>query len=84
MCLGIIVTFLSAASCAPAPDRASHTVEDYKRDAQLRREELARCTNDPGTVGSSPDCVNAREAERSASVGNLRELPALRLPPKTN
>ena len=84
MCLGIIVTFLSAVGCAPAPDRASHTVEEYKRDAQLRREELARCTADPGTLKASADCVNVREAERSVGVGNLRELPPLRLPPKTN
>lgn len=84
MCLGIIVTFLSAAGCAPAPDRASHTVEDYKQDAQLRREELTRCTKDPGTLKNSPDCVNVREAERSVGVGNLRDLPPLRLPPKSN
>lgn len=84
MCLGIVVTFLSAVGCAPAPDRAAHTVEDYKRDAQLRREELARCTSDPGTIRDSPDCVNVREAERSMGVGNLRDLPPLRLPSKSN
>ena len=80
MCLGIIVTFLSAAGCAPAPDRASHTVEDYKQDAQLRREELARCTADPGSLKDSPDCVNVEAAERSVGVGNLRNLPPLKLP----
>ncbi len=78
--LGIIVTFLSAVGCAPAPDRASHTVEEYKRDAQLRSGVLARCTADPGSLKGSADCVNVREAERSVSVGNLRDLPPLRLP----
>jgi hypothetical protein len=80
MCLGIAVTALSAAGCAPAPDRASHTVEDYKGDAQLRREALARCTADPGSLKRSADCVNVLEAQRSAGVGSLRELPPLRLP----
>jgi hypothetical protein len=80
MCLGIIVTFLSAAGCAPAPDRASHTVEDYQKDAELRRKELAHCESDPGSLGNLADCVNVREAERSVGVGNLRELPPLRLP----
>jgi hypothetical protein len=80
MCLGLAVTALSAAGCAPAPDRASHTVEDYKQDAQLRREEFARCTADPGSLRSSADCVNVLEAERSVGVGSLRELPPLRLP----
>jgi hypothetical protein len=78
--LGIIVTFLSSAGCAPVPDRASHTVEEYRQDAQLRREELARCEADPGSLGSSADCVNVRAAQQSVDVGNLRNLPPLRLP----
>jgi hypothetical protein len=82
MSLGIVVTVLSAAGCAPVPDRAHHTVEDYRQDAALRRQELVLCANDPGTLGSSPDCVNAREAERAASVGALRDLPPLNLPAK--
>ena len=80
--LGIAVTVLSAAGCAPAPDRAQHTVEDYRLDHALRREELARCGNDPGTLGHSADCVNVREAEREAGIGSLRDLPPLRLPGK--
>jgi hypothetical protein len=40
------------------------------------------CANDPGTVGATPDCVNAREAERRASIGSLRTLPPLKLPDK--
>ena len=82
MGLGIVVTFLSAVGCAPAPDRARHTVEDYKRDGELRREELTRCMTDPGTLKNAPDCVNVREAARVVGVGNLRDLPPLRLPPK--
>lgn len=79
-CLGIVVTALSAAGCAPAPERATHTVEDYKQDGQLRREELARCTADPGSEKEAADCVNVLEAERSVGVGSLRDLPPLRLP----
>jgi hypothetical protein len=81
-CLGIVVTAISAAGCAPAPDRAQHTVEAYRNDPELRRQELERCTNDPGTLKSSADCANAREAERSIGVGSLRDLAPLRLPPK--
>jgi hypothetical protein len=80
MCLGIIVTFLSAAGCAPAPDRASHSVEDYQQDVQLRRSELARCTSDPGSLKESPDCMNVEAAERTVGVGNLRDLAPLKLP----
>jgi len=80
--LGLVVTILSTVSCAPAPDRAAHTVEEYGKDARLRANEMKVCTNDPGTVGASPDCVNAREAERRAGIGSLRTLPPLKLPDK--
>jgi hypothetical protein len=82
MSLGIVVTVISAAGCAPVPDRALHTVGEYRRDPVLRRQELTQCVNDPGTLRNTPDCVNAREAERAASVGSLRDLPPLRLPAK--
>jgi hypothetical protein len=80
--LGLVVTILSTVSCAPAPDRAAHTVEEYGQNAQLRESEMRRCANDPGTLGTSPDCINAREAERRAGVGSLRTLPPLKLPDK--
>jgi len=80
--LGLVVTILSTASCAPAPDRAAHTVEDYAKDPDLRRIEMAKCANDPGTIQASPDCINAREAERRAGVGSLRDLAPLKLPDK--
>jgi hypothetical protein len=78
--LGIIVTFLIAGGCAPAPDRASHTVADYQQDARLRQEVLARCIADPGSLQQSPDCVNVREADRRSGVGNLRDLAPMNLP----
>ncbi len=82
MCLGLVVTLLSAAGCAPAPDRARHTVEDYRHAGRLRQKVVDDCTNDPGTLGRSPDCINALEAERLVGVGSLRELPPLQLPKK--
>lgn len=80
--LGLVVTILSTVSCAPAPDRAAHTVEEYGQDAPLRQSEMQRCANDPGTLKDSPDCINAREAERRSGVGSLRTLPPLKLPDK--
>ena len=35
--LGLAVTLVSAAGCAPAPDRAKHSVDEYRKDAELRR-----------------------------------------------
>ena len=69
-CLGIVVTALSAAGCAPAPERASHTVEDYKQDGQLRREELARCAGrqfDPTLIPHFLDGVEELREKRTAA-----------------
>jgi hypothetical protein len=80
VCLGLVVTLASAVGCAPAPDRASHTVDEYRRDAKLRELTFARCAKDPASRDVSPDCINAREAERLEGVGSLRTLPPLDLP----
>ena len=80
--LGIVVTAISAAACTPAPDRATHTVQEYRADEALRKAEFARCANDPGTLGESPDCRNVREAKRLAEPDSLRSLPPLQLPSK--
>jgi hypothetical protein len=81
-CLGIVVTAISAAACTPAPDRAAHTVLEYRDDAALRAKEFARCANDPGTLERTPDCRNAREAKRLAEPDSLRNLAPLQLPKK--
>lgn len=65
----------------PKRDTARHTVDEYRANVDLRREVFRRCTGDPGTLGKSPDCINAREAERLESHGSLREQPALGLDP---
>ena len=80
VCLGLVVTLTSAVGCAPAPDRASHTVDDYRSDAKLREFTFARCAKDPASRDVLPDCINAREAERLEGVGSLRELAPLDLP----
>lgn len=78
-CLGIVVTITSAA-CAPSPEAPHHTVE-YYRDHPADRAELmaAACANDPGALGKTPDCVNARVAASHADIGSLRELPPMGL-----
>jgi hypothetical protein len=80
--LGIVVTAISAAACTPAPDRAAHTVSEYRENPGLRNDEFARCANDPGTLADTPDCRNVREAKRLAEPDSLRSLPPLQLPTK--
>jgi hypothetical protein len=78
-CLGLVITFTSAAGCAPAPDLASHTVDEYRHDAKLRKLTFERCAKDPVLRDLKPDCLNAREAERLEGVGSLRNLAPLEL-----
>ena len=79
-CLGFVVTAVSTVACAPAPDQARYSVEEYRTHRELRQRELNRCTDDPGSLGKTPDCINVREAERIEGVGSLRALPPLQLP----
>lgn len=78
-CLGIVVTVGAAVSCAPAPDQAN-TVTYYREHADERAAQLKKCTDDPGSLGHQPDCVNAREAARLEGIGSQRDLPPLDLP----
>ena len=45
-----------------------------------REAKLAACSNDPGGLARTPNCVNARQAARLEGVGSLRDLSALGLP----
>lgn len=64
---------LGAVGCGREAAVARRTVEDYRADKPLREEVFQKCANDPGTLRNTPDCVNAREAERLESYGSLRD-----------
>lgn len=68
------------AGCTREPPPAQHTVAEYRANPTLRREQFARCANDPGTLQGTPDCVNAREASRLEAVGSVRDTPPIQLP----
>jgi hypothetical protein len=65
-----LTTALNA--CTPPTEKSRHTVEEYLADDALRKGQFSRCANDPGSIGETPDCVNAREAERRANLGSFR------------
>ena len=80
-----VVTALAAVgtvACTPESNIARYTVAEYRANATLRRDIFEKCVNDPGTLGQSADCVNAREAERLESRGSLRDQPPLGLRPQ--
>jgi hypothetical protein len=67
--------------CAKQPEVARHKVAEYRANAELRREQFARCTADPGALGSTPDCVNVRQATLLEDTRSVREMPPVKLPP---
>ena len=77
----VAMTSAGIVGCAREPPTAEHTVAEYRSNADLRRGQFARCTNDPGTLGKTPDCVNAREAQRVEDMRSVRDLPPVGLPP---
>jgi hypothetical protein len=77
-----VLFLLGVIACTRQPEAARHTVEDYRADKTLRQDTFKRCANDPGSLGKSPDCINAREAERLESIGSLRDSKPLGLDAK--
>jgi hypothetical protein len=75
---------LLLSACSQVPDRARHTVEDYRSDRALRDETLRACANDPGSLGKTSDCVNAESAAAFEGAGSLRNLPSMKLDPSKN
>jgi hypothetical protein len=79
--LATIVVAMSLVCCTRQPEPARHTVAEYHANPELRRERFARCSDDPGTLGSTPDCINVRQATLLEDSRSIRELPPVQLPP---
>lgn len=80
VCLAIGVT-MAAVACTPAPTPTPthQTVEYYRANKDVRAAKLSECENDPGALGQTPDCINARQAARQ-DTKSLRDLAPLNLP----
>lgn len=79
----IVVTLCAVAACAPVPNPATRPVAYYRAHPAALHAMLARCTNDPGDFGRTPDCINARRAARVDGIGSLGTLPPMGLPVKS-
>jgi hypothetical protein len=77
-CLGIVVT-IGAAACAPSPEPTHQTVEYYQANPQVREAKVSECANDPGGLGKTPDCINAKQATQIEDIGNVQDLPPMGL-----
>jgi hypothetical protein len=78
--LAAIVVAISLVCCTRQPEPARHTVDEYRANPALRREQFARCSNDPGALRDTPDCTNVRQATLLEDSQSVRDLPPVRLP----
>jgi hypothetical protein len=80
---GLLTTLAAVGlvGCAKQPEAARHTVAEYQANAELRREQFARCAADPAALGSTPDCMNVRQATLLEDTRSVREMPPVKLPP---
>lgn len=81
---GPIFALLLLSACSQEPERARYTVEEYRANDALREAKVNECTNDPGTLGDTPDCMNAFRAASLEGRGSLREAPPVGLDPARN
>ena len=82
--LATTVVAISLACCTRQPEPARHTVAEYQANPGLRREQFARCADDPGALRDAPDCINVRQATLLEDSRSVRGLPPVQLPPPPN
>lgn len=77
--LGLAIFVLLVGACSPQPEVARYTVDEYRKDDELRHRQVARCRQDPGTLGNNPDCINAEAAASFEDRTRLRDAPPVGL-----
>jgi hypothetical protein len=76
----LVSTSLTIFGCSKQEEPA-RTVSWFEQHAEERKSVLARCTDDPGHLAQTPNCVNAKQAESIEGIGSFRKLPPLGLDP---
>lgn len=71
--------FASLGACNDPGQPKSRTVLQFLEDPAALDETWARCRNDPGGIGDTPDCRNAGHAkERIMMLGRERAIQSLK------
>lgn len=76
--LAAIAAYGVLGACSQQAPHA-YTVDWYLAHTSDRTAAVEQCANDPGTLGKTPDCVNAFAAAQRADLGSLKNLPPLGL-----
>jgi hypothetical protein len=65
--------------CAKPAEQPAHTVSYFREHANERAALVKKCADDPGTLGQTPACMNAMQAEADEGIGSTEKLPPMNL-----
>lgn len=77
-----VLGLLELTACSRGAAEARQTVDEYRADPALRHAEVERCRRDPGTLRTTPDCINAETAASFEDRLRLRDAPPVGLVPE--
>ena len=65
-----------AADCSEtsSPEQ-TRTVEWYLQNKAELKKKIAECADNPGELGNTPNCINAKAAILADSAGAIHDLP---------
>jgi hypothetical protein len=67
----IISATLFCLSFLPAMAAARHDLSFYLNHPQQLHDTLSACQDDPGDLASTPDCINAQDAQQEITLSSL-------------
>jgi hypothetical protein len=68
--VALVMTALLVA-CSEPPPATVITVSEFLADEYLRADHIAKCRENPGKLGETPNCRNAEEAEGRARLERM-------------
>ncbi|TKT75684.1 EexN family lipoprotein [Aquamicrobium sp. LC103] len=72
-CLIALILLSAMAACSEQPGERTLTVSELVADDVLRAHHIARCRENPGELGHTPNCRNAQEAEGKARFQRMKK-----------
>ncbi|WP_308462301.1 EexN family lipoprotein [Sphingomonas citri] len=71
----LVLASLALAGCG----EATHDVDYYKTNGEERTAKIKECNNNPGELGMSPNCRNAKKALNDLALDpNNKKVPVIR------
>ncbi len=67
--IGILAALLAA--CSEPPPATVITVSEFLADETLRSDQIGKCRDNPGELATTPNCLNAEEAEGKARLERM-------------